>query len=244
LLFFTSIMKTSLRFDCLLTLALAGLATHSAQSQSVQPLPDVIAAASDFVTARLHDLGSASGEHFVNVGALDSRLRLPLCTQKPQGFAVGTNFAARMNIGVHCEQPNWTVYVPVSIESELPVWALRRAVPRNAAVTTEDIERQKRRVPGFSANYITEVSQLAGRHLLSAGTPGTALTIELLIADTLIKRGQRVTLIATAGGFEVQAQGEAIADAAASGRVRVLNLSSRKVVEGQAETTDRVRISL
>ncbi|MEO6369387.1 MAG: flagellar basal body P-ring formation chaperone FlgA, partial [Steroidobacteraceae bacterium] len=59
-----------------------------------------------------------------------------------------------------------------------------------------------------------------------------------------VKRGQRVTLVASVGGLEVRAQGEAMADASATGRVRVLNLSSRKVVEGQVESGDRVRVSL
>ncbi len=44
--------------------------------------------------------------------------------------------------------------------------------------------------------------------------------------------------------MEVRAQGEAIADATAEGRVRVLNLNSRRIVEGQVETRDRVRVSL
>jgi flagella basal body P-ring formation protein FlgA len=77
-----------------------------------------------------------------------------------------------------------------------------------------------------------------------AVTPGTPLTIDMLAADILIKRGQRVTLVASAGGIEVHAMGEAVADASATGRVRVLNLSSRRIVEGQAESADRVRVDL
>ena len=73
---------------------------------------------------------------------------------------------------------------------------------------------------------------------------GTPLTTTLLVRDTLIKRGQRVTLIASVGGLEVRAQGEAIADATAAGRVRVLNLNSRKIIEGKVESEDRVRVDL
>jgi flagella basal body P-ring formation protein FlgA len=66
----------------------------------------------------------------------------------------------------------------------------------------------------------------------------------LLAADILVRRGQRVTLIATIGGLEVRAQGEAIADAGPTGRVRVLNLASRRIVEGQVESREQVRVSL
>jgi flagella basal body P-ring formation protein FlgA len=88
------------------------------------------------------------------------------------------------------------------------------------------------------------VGQLAGRHLIGAVAPGTALSIELLAADILVKRGQRVTLVVAVGGLEVRAQGEAVGDATAAGRVRVLNLDSRRIVEGQVESRDRVRIGL
>jgi len=59
-----------------------------------------------------------------------------------------------------------------------------------------------------------------------------------------VRRGQRVTLIASAGGIEVRAQGEAVADAMPDGRVRVLNLNSHRVVEGRVESRDSVRVSL
>ncbi len=99
-------------------------------------------------------------------------------------------------------------------------------------------------MPGIATSYLTRVEQLHGRHLKVAVSPGTALTTDLLAADILIRRGQRVTLVSSGGGIEVRAQGEATADATAAGRVKVLNLSSRKVVEGQVESSDRVRVSL
>ena len=70
------------------------------------------------------------------------------------------------------------------------------------------------------------------------------MAVDLLAPDLLIKRGQRVTLVAAAGSLEVRAQGEAVADAQADGRVRVLNLTSRRIVEGQVEGRDSVRIGL
>jgi flagella basal body P-ring formation protein FlgA len=100
------------------------------------------------------------------------------------------------------------------------------------------------RVPGLADTYIREPAQLANQHLKNATAPGTALSVDLLTADILVKRGQRVTIVSRVGGLEVRAEGEAIADANAAGRVRVLNLNSRRIVEGQVETRDRVVVSL
>jgi flagella basal body P-ring formation protein FlgA len=151
---------------------------------------------------------------------------------------------ARLTVGVKCAAPRWSVYVPVRIETEMPVLALRRALDRNSPVTAADVEQRTLRVPGLSASYISSVDQLAGHHLRRAAAPGTALTVDLLGADILVRRGQRVALVISAGGLEVRAQGEAISDATPGGRVRVLNLASRRIVEGQVESREVVRVSL
>ena len=117
-------------------------------------------------------------------------------------------------------------------------------MPRNSAVGAADVEIRTQRVPGLSTSYIGSIEQLAGRHLKRPTPAGTLLTAELMAADILVRRGQRVTLVASAGGIEVRTQGEAIQDAGPTGRVRVLNLTSRRIVEGQVESRDQVRVSL
>ncbi len=107
-----------------------------------------------------------------------------------------------------------------------------------------DVETRVLRVSGLADTYIREPAQLAGRHLKDATAPGTPLSVDLLAANILVKRGQRVMLVAQVGGLEVRVDGEAIADANAAGRVRVMNLGSRRIVEGQVESPDRVRVGM
>lgn len=230
------------KIDCLALTAL--LLASAANAQALQSVDSIRAAAARFVTERLqHD--AATTVH-AEAGMLDPRLRMPACTAQLAAFSPSAEIraAARMTIGVRCAAPAWTVYVPVTVESELKVLVTLRALPRNASVQPLDVELQLRRVPGIAAGYLTSTEQLAGRHLRATVAPGTALGVELLSPDILIRRGQRVTLVANAGGLEVRAQGEAVADAGPDGRVRVLNLASRRIVEGQAQTRDTVRVSL
>jgi len=235
------------KIDCarLVALLLAPLAAENAQAQQpVQDVEAIRASAAAFVRERLRPVGD-SVVH-ADAGALDPRLRLAACSHPIKPFSPSGEVRAtpRATIGVRCDAPAWSVYVPVTVESELQVLVTTRALPRNAAVTAQDVELQRRRVPGAASGYLASVDQLAGRHLRNAAAPGTALDVDLLSTDVLIRRGQRVTVIATAGSLEVRAQGEAVADATPDGRVRVLNLNSRRIVEGQVESRDSVRISL
>lgn len=234
-------MDKKLQSACFLTLLALPLAAFA---QAIQSPADIQRAAESFV----HQQVTSGGGQFVTqvtADALDSRLRLARCTQPlTAALPAGARIAARATVGVSCPAPQWSVYLTVNIETQMPVAVLRNAAARGAALTASDVEMRTLRVPGLPATYITSVEQLADRHLKQAAAPGTPLTVELLAADVLVKRGQRVMLVAQAGGLEVRAQGEAVADARPNGRVRVLNLSSRRIVEGQVEGRDRVRVSL
>lgn len=228
------------RFLTLLLVA-TGPAAHA---QALHPLTDVARFAETALAARLNSEGSAAVTHTAATN-VDPRLRLARCARALEAvLPTALREAARITVGVRCPEPTWTVYVPVSVETEMPVLVLKQAAARQTTLTASDVERQTRRVPGVAAGYLTDVAQLERRHLRIAVGPGTALTQDLFAANVLVRRGQRVTLVATAGGIEVRAQGEAVADATASGRVRVLNLSSRRIVEGEVESADQVRVRL
>lgn len=212
----------------------------SAQLQAPAGIQKV---AEDYLATHL--TAPQDGKVFVSADALDPRLRLKPCESQPTGLLpAGARIGARATVGVRCAAPKWTVYVPVRVETELPVLVLRRALDRNSPLSEADVERTTMRVPGLSASYISSIGELAGRHLRRESMPGTALTVDMLIEDVLVRHGQRVTLVASIGGLEVRAPGEAITDAGPDGRVRVLNLNSRRIVEGQVETRDVVRVSL
>jgi flagellar basal body P-ring formation protein FlgA len=215
-----------------------------ASAQAVQSTAQIRSAAERFVARQLATGDKTTVIH-VTAGELDGRLRLAPCEQPlvatlPQSARV----TARVTIGVGCPQPRWTVYVPVTVETELQVLVLKQALARGSAVGIDDVEARKLRVPGLADTYIREPAQLARRHLKTAVAPGTALSVELLAADILVKRGQRVTLVAGEPGVEIRAPGEAVANATAEGRVRVMNLSSRHIVEGRVESQDLVRVGM
>jgi flagellar basal body P-ring formation protein FlgA len=215
------------------------LAAAQAAPEAHQSLDALRATAEQFVRSQARD-----SQLQVQVGALDERLRLVACRGAPQAaLAQGATLGARTTIGLHCANPSWTVYVPVNVKSEVAVLLTRQALARNASIGPADVVTQKRWVPGFAHLYVTDPQSLTGQHVRQPVAPGTAVTVELIAADVLVKRGARVTLLAVSGGFEVRAQGEAVMDSGSGGRVRVQNLASQKIVEGTAETATLVRVN-
>jgi flagella basal body P-ring formation protein FlgA len=135
------------------------------------------------------------------------------------------------------------VYVPVTVESRISVLVLKHPVARDTRLTIEDVTVEARKVTGLSTAFLTDVKDLESRSVERPLPIGTALTVDMLKPDIVIRHGQDVTLIASAGGIEVRAAGRAMADAAAGTRLKVQNLSSLKMVEGVAEGPDLVRVA-
>ncbi len=219
------------------------LSTAAAFAQDIQSLEAVRTAAQEYVLKQVPSQKPGSVQ--VNVGALDSRLRLAACGQPlKSALPTGATFRARMTVAVACSGPTtWTVYVPVSIETQTSVLVLRHAAGRGARLTAEDVEVQTRTVTGAGDDYLPEPAELTGRTLKRPLGAGAAVTADALVADSLIKRGQQVTLLAAAGGMEVRARGVAMNDAPAAGRIKAQNLSSGRIVEGFVESADVIRIT-
>jgi flagellar basal body P-ring formation protein FlgA len=181
----------------------------------------------------------------LKAAALDARLRLPACPVALESFAQPPRGSqARALVRVSCASGTpWSLNVPVEIHRELDVLVLRRAVARGEILTAADVVAQKRVSMGLASPYVGRIEDLAGRMTRRPLPEGTPVTAEALSAALLIKRGQTVTLTASTGGIQVRAPGRALADAAASQRLRVQNLDSLKVVEGVAESDGVVRVS-
>jgi flagellar basal body P-ring formation protein FlgA len=213
-----------------------------AASANIQPLDSIQQAAEQFVRSQLPD---GKAKHYVSATSLDSRLRLKQCDVPLEAFSNASDIAARVTVGVRCTAAApWTIYVPVTIEVEVPVLVLRRALARRARVMLTDVEPQVRRLPGSAANFITDIASLQGHRLKRALPAGTAITVDALTPDILVRRGQQVTLIAAVGGIEIRAQGNALTEGGVQDRVRVQNVTSLKVVEGVVESDSVVRVGL
>lgn len=233
------IVKTSASY---LLIALVCFATAGQALANVHSLDAIKATAEEFVRSHLP---AGSSKHFVSAANLDPRLRLQQCQSQLEAFSHTAEIAARTTVGVRCTAGTpWTLYVPVTVEVEVPVLVLRRALARRARVALADVEPQVRRLPGSASNFITDVASLQGHRLKRALPAGSAITVDALAPDILVRRGQQVTLIAAVNGVEIRAQGQALTEGGAQERVRVQNVNSRKVVEGIVESDNLVRVGL
>jgi len=222
--------------------ALAVEPTAASAGDAVQSIQSIRVAAEKYVREQMPQ---GSKGIIVSAGELDSRLRLAPCGEPLRATQVsGSRMQARMPIGVSCRRgAEWTIYVPVTVESEIPVLVLRTPVVRGARINDGDVAVETRRVSGFPVGYVADTRALE-RHTAARPLPaGTVLTADTLTPDFIVRSGEQVTLLASAGGIEVQATGKALADGHDGSRIRVQNLNSLKIVEGVVDSDRVIRVT-
>jgi flagella basal body P-ring formation protein FlgA len=236
-------MGTSMRAFALrvmaISVALSGMA-HSA------PIADIDALQAAAEGAVRRELPPNSSPTMVRAQSLDPRLRLAECDRAlSAGIAGDGQVRAHTTVAVRCEgSARWTLYVSVSIESEVTVLVARRALARDSELSAADFEALPRHMPGLVTDYVTQAALLSGQRLRQGLSSGQALTVEALTPANLIHRGQQVTLIAGSGDFEVRMSAVALADGRLSDRIRVQNLSSQRVIEGIVRSDSEVEVPL
>jgi flagella basal body P-ring formation protein FlgA len=206
--------------------------------------PDLIRKAA--ARAVLEQLDVAKGVADVTVDNLDPRLRLPLCSQALSGFIAGDGQVRdHTAVGVRCEgTAHWTIYAQVSVSCSVPVLIARHPLSQNSAPMAADFDIETRRMPGLYTHYIGDPTLLAGQRLRRAVATGEILTADTLLTAPVIHRGDQITVIAQAGGFEIRASAVALSDGRPDDRIRAQNLSSQRVVEGVVRSAGVIEVVL
>lgn len=215
--------------------AIAGAAIAAG---AMQPLESVSSAAEAFVRSQMPP---GQADIVITAGRLDPRLRLTHCGGPLEAsFISGARMQAQMSVAVGCRvRADWTIYLPVTVQSRMRVWALRAPETQGARLSTSDVVAETRLVGGLAVGYVTDLSELARASLRHPLPAGAVLTSEDLLPDYMVRQGEQVALVASIDGIQVRASGLALQSGRYGALIRVQNASSAKVVQGVVES-DRV----
>jgi flagella basal body P-ring formation protein FlgA len=165
-----------------------------------------------------------------NVGAPDNRLRLAPCGQAEVFLPPGARLWGSTRVGVRClvGATRWSVTLPVTVQALGQAWVLRRDVPAGSLLTAADFVQDE---ADFAADTSPVLAggtgawegQLAARPL-RAGQP---LRQNMVRAVQVFQAGTSVRVLVQGGGFQISAQGEAMAAGIVGQSIRVRIESGR-----------------
>lgn len=208
-----------------------------------QPHADIEQAAEARVREQLPATGN---RREIRAQPVDPRLNLVKCPRELEAdLPTAFERSHRITVTVLCRGPRpWKIYVPVDVHEIAPVLVAARALARGAQLQEGDLVIEERSLVGLRRGYLRAGDPYAGMRLTRSVRDGQVLTPALVAAEKVVRRGQKVTLVAAGRGLNIAVEGEALADGALGQRIKVRNMSSNKEVEGIVRSRQRVEILL
>ncbi|MBX2879961.1 MAG: flagellar basal body P-ring formation protein FlgA [Granulosicoccus sp.] len=204
---------------------------YSASVHSSDSLHEaIITVATDFALAEHADKEKVE----VRVNPPDSRLTLSSCQQPLETYwPPGASKIGQTTVGVECRdsQP-WKIFLRASIRVFDHVVVLSTDVNAGDLVSEVNTEVELLDLSGVREGTFSTIEQLVGHRFKRRSSSGRALTMSMLSIPKMVAKGDDVAIIADAGSLQVRMRGVAMDDGRQGSRVRVRNVTSKRVIQG------------
>lgn len=254
-----------------------GLAGAAAAAPAPAPAPDGLASAPDRATDPLTRPEAKSGAQVlhqsvvqwvaktqavpaesVDIAPLDARLQIRHCSRP---LALDLPFASNQTVRVRCAQPDWQLYVRVSVSGQSPAAPVQVAdraaqpepearqvlvadVPlqRGMRLTAKHVRLAELDTPGMPVNVLEHLSQVMHAEVVRDVRPGTPLRSQDIRPTVLVKRGQMVLMsVGQSTGFQISARVEAMQDGRYGEQIKLKNRESGRLLSGMVKGPNRVQ---
>lgn len=229
-------MKHSIHIAIAAFSAALSLTTQLAWAQTAaEPRQDLALLKQTAEQFLLTQANGLPGEVKVTVGAIDPRLKLPVCPV-PEAFLPPSSKAwGKTTVGVRCTVPtNWTIYVSAQIRVHGEYIAATAPLAQGQTIGPGDIATVKGDLTNLPSGVITDASQAIGRTAASTIALGAPLRQDALRNQQAIQQGQAVRVVLNGDGFSVSSEARALNNAN-EGQLTQVRTAAGQVISGIAK---------
>lgn len=153
----------------------------------------------------------------------------PPCAAPWQIQASDTRFLSRLRYSAHCPASGQTLELLLRAQLSAEVLVASQSVAAGRALGEADVELQRRDITN-APDAVSQLDAVLGLSPRSSLRAGQILQKRQLQAAVLVRRGEKVRILARRDGIEVQAAGEALEPGARDAQIRVRNVASGRVI--------------
>lgn len=227
-------------FRALLLLLLAAVAPAAAADEPADR--QSVAAIRKAVEAHLQrETRGLPGSTTYEIGGIDPRLSLAACPALETFAAPGARPWGNTSVGVRCNGPAWSIYVPATIRVLGDYVVTARSLSQGQTLEAQDVMTQRGDLGQLPAGVLSEPGAAVGKKISVSMAAGQPLRHDVLRAPAVIQQGQPVKVTAQGKGFQVSSDGKALAGAQ-DGQVVLVRVASGQVISGIARAGGVVEV--
>lgn len=190
----------------------------------------------------------SEGKLKVTADKLDSRLNLKACADNKLEIFNPYNspLLTASTMGIKCLEPenHWTLYVPVKISILKTILVAKNALIKGQRISSNDFYAMEMDTQKLKQGYFTNAQELIGlvcQKNIAPDSPLNSYNVEL---PKLVRRGEHIAITTGNDNLSISMDGIALDEGANGDKVRVKNLSSKRVIEAQVVGTKKVKVAL
>jgi flagellar basal body P-ring formation protein FlgA len=223
--------------------SLSANATGSVKQNENHDHTDITQAAKQFLSQNIDTKQYSRTE--IEMGKLDSRLKLAHCNSSLlTSLAPGSKFSGKTTVHVKCNsEAKWTIYINANINLYTHVIHTAEPLAKGHILSKTDLVSSEINLNRVRYGYFTNTDSLIGKQLKRRLSQNKIIRVNYVKAQTLVKRGEIVNIVAENSGYSVKMSGTAMSNGAKGDRVQVKNLSSHRIIEGTVTETGVISIN-
>ncbi|WP_404338592.1 flagellar basal body P-ring formation chaperone FlgA [Pseudoalteromonas mariniglutinosa] len=152
--------------------------------------------------------------------------------------------AGRIRMTVQCQAPKWQFRASAKVDLWLNLVIAKRDLQRGEVLTPALLSYRSLNIADHLHGMETNSELLIGMEVRRDIDAGDIISRRLLEKKYLVNRDQHVELQVATGGFNASVTAVALEDGQLGQRIKVKNLSSGKIIEGQVVAKGVVQASL
>ena len=193
-----------------------------------------------------HMTERAGIEVVIDIGNIDSRLRLTQCEKPLETFSqINGQLNSRFSVGVKCEgNKPWSLYLPVTVQKFTNVYVAAHSLSKGETVNSDEIQQIRMDINKIRGGFIDDINEIKGMIVKQTISLGQPFSLRYLRPPLVVKRGENVDIVAKSRDLEIRMTGKAINSGAKGDVIRVKNSSSKRVIEAVVVNSGLVMVNL
>ena len=235
----------SRQWSTLLVLALCLVFPFQAQAQTGEELQSLARQWLQDAVVTSRPAGAANLRMEVQVGSMDSRLKLAPCASVEAYLPAGARLWGKSRVGVRCVDgmSRWNVTLPVTVKAMGNAWVVKGHVLAGAVLSEADVVESKVDWAEELTPVLSERSSWVGFLATRMLTTGQTLRQDMVKAAQVFQAGAQVRVLAQGPGFQVSGDAQALS-AGVVGQVARVKMENGRVASGMVLDTHTVKIDL
>jgi flagella basal body P-ring formation protein FlgA len=157
---------------------------------------------------------------------------LTLKPELPRNIRYNGPTIVKVNVNIDGRQvASETVKLNIKMYKEVVVAA--KTVLSHETFTEDSIKLERMDISRLPHGFLTDINSAVGLTARRIISPGMVLCNTMLEKPVVVKRGNKVTIIARVGGTEITAPGQAMQDGTENQIIKVQNLNSQKIISAK-----------